>query len=404
MTRTVLISGASIAGPALAYWLSRHGFAVTVVERAPAPRPGGYKIDIRGAASTVCARMGVAEQIRAVNTKVRGVSFVTADNKPIATMDADFMYGRAGGDTELWRADLSRILIEACPDTVEWSYGDTITALTQTEAGVDVDFARAAPRRFDLVVGADGLHSTTRALAFGAEARYLRHLGRYISIFTTRHHLDLNRWELFHNGVGGTVSVYRTGPSEDAKGLFLFGAGELGIGSDLAAQRRVLRERFGHFGWQAPELLAELDTAPDFYFDAIAQIRMPSWSTGRIALLGDAGYCASPASGQGTSLAIVGAYVLAGELAAATEHTAAFAAYERIMRPYVRANQELGVAAAKGMVTDTAWELWLRRFSMRMLKFTPSGARNRIAAKMHEQIQQAAHAIDLPDYPVRAAS
>ncbi|WHT15858.1 FAD-dependent monooxygenase [Crossiella sp. CA-258035] len=402
MTKTVLISGASVAGPALAYWLRRHGFRPTVVERAPAPREGGYKIDVRGAAMTVCERMGIRASIEAVDTKVRGVTFVTESNKPIASMDADFMYGRGNGDAELWRGDLSRILVQACDNQVEWSYGDSVTALTQTPEGVEAVFERAAPRTFDLVVGADGLHSTTRALAFGPEPDYLRHLGRYISIFTTRHHMDLDRWELFHNGVGGTASIYRTSPREAAKGLLMFGAGELNLGRDVQAQHQALRTAFAGIGWQVPNLLADLATAPDFYFDAVAQIEMPSWSTGRIVLLGDAGYCASPASGQGTSLALVGAYVLAGELARHADHTAAFAAYERIMRPYVTANQQLGVNGAKGMITDTAWQRRLRGLSFRMMKFTPQGARNRIAAKMHEQIQHAAHAIELPNYPVEA--
>lgn len=402
MTKTVLISGASIAGPALAYWLRRHGFRPTVLERAPAPREGGYKIDVRGAAITVCERMGIRAAIEAVDTKVRGVTFVTAKNKPIATMEADFMYGRGTGDAELWRGDLSRILVAACREEVEFVYGDSATAFTETEQGVQVTFEHGAPRTFDLVVGADGLHSNTRALAFGPESDYLRHLGRYISIFTTRHHQDLDRWELFHNGVGGTASIYRTSPRDPAKGMLMFGAGDLGLGRDVAAQQQALRTAFARIGWQAPNLLAEMASAPDFYFDAVAQIHLPSWSTGRIVLLGDAGYCASPASGQGTSLALVGAYVLAGELVRHADHTTAFAGYERIMRPYVEVNQRLGVDSAKGMITDTAWQRRLRGLSFRLLKLTPSSTRNRIAARMHEQIQHAAHAVDLPDYPVTA--
>ncbi|MBP2471484.1 2-polyprenyl-6-methoxyphenol hydroxylase-like FAD-dependent oxidoreductase [Crossiella equi] len=397
--RSVLISGASIAGPALAHWLHRHGFTVTVVERAPEPREGGYKIDLRGAAITVCERMGIREAIEAVDTKVEGVSFQTESGRTLGRLDANFMYGRGGQDAELWRADLSRILRGASP-AADYVHGDSVTALRETPEGVHVSFERGRDRVFDLVVGADGLHSTTRALAFGPETDYLHHLGRYISIFTTRHHQDLNRWELFCTGVGATASIYRTAPTTAAKGLLMMSGEHRDFGRSTEAQQAFIRERFAGMGWHVPDLLAELPTAPDFYFDAVAQVRMPSWTTGRVALVGDAGYCASPASGQGTSLALVGAYVLAGELARHADHREAFAAYEHRMRPYVRANQELGVELAKGMVAETAWQRRLRAWSLRSLKFTPSGLSNRIAAKAHEQIHTAAHAIDLPEYAV----
>jgi len=311
--RTVLISGASIAGPALAHWLSRYGFTPTVVERSPALRTGGYKIDIRGIAVTVAQRSGILQEVRRRASDVRGASFVDSSGRRVADLDADFVQGREGDDLEIMRGKLSRVLYDTTRDDVEYLFGDSITGLCQDTDGVDVTFEHAPPRRFDLVVGADGLHSNVRRLTFGPEARYRRDLGYYICIFSTPNVLGLDRWELFHTLPGRLANTYAARGDDQAKALFFFASLPLQLDRhDVAAQQEVLARTFADAGWEVPRLLDTMRDAPDFYFDSTSQIVMDRWSDGRVVLLGDAAYCPSPASGQGASTALVGAYLLAG--------------------------------------------------------------------------------------------
>ncbi|RFU42024.1 FAD-dependent oxidoreductase [Actinomadura logoneensis] len=347
---TVLISGASVGGPALAYWLTRHGFDVTVVEVSDGPRPGGQAIDVRGPALEVTARMGVLDEIRAARVRMRGMSMVGADGEELFRSEERTITGGDldSPDVEILRDDLSAILTRAAGDSVEYLYGDSIAGLEQDADGVRVYFASGARRDFDLVVGADGLHSNTRRLVFGPEERFVTHLGTYLGVWTAPNFLGLDEWQVFHqmpgsSWGGGVMSV------RDNREVRVY----LGFESaepiaydhrDTAAQQRLLAERLAGGGWELPRLLESMEDAPDFHFDAMAQVHMDSWSSGRVVLLGDAGYCGSPLSGQGTSMAMVGAYVLAGELKAADgDHGKAFAAYETELRGYVTANQELAL-------------------------------------------------------------
>jgi 2-polyprenyl-6-methoxyphenol hydroxylase-like FAD-dependent oxidoreductase len=396
--RNVLISGASIAGPALAYWLSRYGFTPTVVERAPALREGGYKVDIRGVAINVCERMGILDDIRRASTNMQGATYVNDANKPIATMPADIFNGRVEGEDEIMRGDLARILYERTHHDVEYIFGDSITSLEQGEDGVRVTFEHSAPRTFDLVVGADGLHSNVRALTFGDEAQFTRHLGAYISIFTTPNDLKLDHWELYHNDPGKLVCIYSTGEKAEARCFFLFNSPPLHYDyRDSRQQKKLLAEKFAGDGWQIPKLLKTSWDAPDFYFDSISLVEMERWSSGRVVLLGDAAYCASPLSGQGTALALVGAYVLAGELAAAQgDYQTAFAHYESEMRGYVQANQQFADGAIKTFAPQSQMQIWFRNQMMRILPYLPW--KGLIVGKITQEIQRAANAITLKDY------
>jgi 2-polyprenyl-6-methoxyphenol hydroxylase-like FAD-dependent oxidoreductase len=397
--REILISGASVAGPALAWWLHHHGFRPTVVERAPSLREGGYKVDIRGVAVDVVRRMGLLERVQAAATDMRGAAFVNKRGKEIATLDAETFGFRHGDDTEILRGDLAKILHEHTRDDVEYVFGDWITGLDQRDDGVHVTFAHGAPRRFDLVVGADGLHSGVRALAFGPEERFLRRFDAYISISTVPNSFDLDRWELLHSAAAGKmVNVYSTARADDAKAAFWFSAPPLTYDRrDVDSQKALVAAQFAGLGWQIPGLLDSMRAAGDFYFDPVCQIAMDHLSAGRVTLLGDAGYCPSPASGQGTSLALAGAYVLAGELAAASgDHSVAFARYEAELRPYVEKNQALAKTALRGILPQSRAFAW---FNTRMIKLMPYlPGRNRVLEQLARPIREAANALVLRDY------
>jgi 2-polyprenyl-6-methoxyphenol hydroxylase-like FAD-dependent oxidoreductase len=342
---SVLISGASIAGPTLAYWLHRAGCTVTVVERAPAPRIGGQAIDVRGPAMTVLDRMGLLDRARAMRTRHKGMSMLDIDGREISrTEERTISGGRFdSGDIEVLRDDLAGLLLDASRNEAEHIFGDTITALEPDEGGVAVRFQTTLPRRFDLVFGADGLHSDVRQLAFGEEGQFLAPLGIGLAIYTTPNVLGLRDWEIaFRDATSGYV-IY---PARDNTELRV----NLGFGmqldeyqrGDTAAQKAMIAERCAHLGGDIPRVLDALKDVQDFYFGPLAQVRMPHWCTGRIGLVGDAGYCPSPFAGQGTSLALIGAFVLGRELArAGVDHVAAFARYEARMRPFVLMNQDM---------------------------------------------------------------
>ncbi|MFB7518217.1 FAD-dependent monooxygenase [Streptomyces sp. NPDC056144] len=398
-SKTVLISGASVAGPALALWLHRYGFAPTVVEKAPALRTGGYKVDVRGTAIEVCRRMGILDEIRAHSTDMRGGSYVDDAGRTIGELPADIFGGRVEGDDEIMRGELARILYDRTREDVEYAFGDSIAALAEDGEGVTVTFESGTVRRFDLVVGADGLHSNTRRLAFGPEERFKRHLGAYISIFSAPNHLGLDRWETYHALPKKLLCVYSSAGETEAKNLFIFSAPQ-DVPYDLrnvADQKRLLADTFAGDGWEVPRLLGHAAGADDFYLDSMSLVEMDRWSKGRVVLLGDAAHCASPASGQGTGLALIGAYVLAGELARAHgDHTVAFARYEERMRPGVEQNQRLAEGFVKEMTVGSKWKISLRMLMVRTLPKTPW--KNLVAKKIRDGIQSAANAVAIERY------
>jgi 2-polyprenyl-6-methoxyphenol hydroxylase-like FAD-dependent oxidoreductase len=343
----VLVAGASIAGPALAHWLRRRGAEVTVVERAPELRPGGQAVDARGVAKEVIRRMGLDAAVRAACTDTAGAYTVDVDGNVLETYRAD----DDGGDgfiaeIEILRGDLSQVLYDDTRAGVEYVFGDRIAELTQDADGVDVAFAGGDRRRFDLVIGADGLHSAMRAMVFGPRERFVRHLGLVLAFYSVPNEFGLDRWFIDHQDQesGRSAGLRPIQDATRAMAMFSFPEADFDVDHrDVAAQKRLLRERMAGLGWLTPRILAYLDDAPDFYLDQVAQVVMDRWSSGRVGLLGDAAFSASPMSGAGTGLALVGAYLLAGELAAAGwDPEAGFAAYERRMRSFVEANQEIG--------------------------------------------------------------
>ncbi len=368
MEKRVLIEGASIAGPALAYWLNRYGYSVTIVECSPSLRPGGYGVDVRGTAIEVAQRMDLLDEVKAANTLIRGVDFVDASGNVAVQLHEAAVGNRQGIDIEVMRGDLSQILYNRTQGTVTYIWGDSITTLKEKENGVEVQFEHHAPASFDMVIGADGQHSHVRALTFGDESQFTSYLGFYISIFTLNNFLHIDHRQLIYSLPGKTVGMYSACNTTEAKALFLFQSPPLQYDHhDLAAQKSLLLDAFqDERGWQVPRLLTEMASAQDFYFDSVSQIHMPTWSKGRIALVGDAAYGPSPSSGQGTSLALVGAYVLAGEVQTAQgDYKKAFAVYEREMRNFVEANQKLGQSTTKSLVVDSMAKVWVRNQILR---------------------------------------
>ncbi|WP_112134493.1 FAD-dependent monooxygenase [Glycomyces dulcitolivorans] len=387
--QNVLISGASIAGPALAHWLERRGIRAVVVEKASSRRTGGYTIDLRGKAIDVAERMGVLDGVRAAKTEITGVAMVDAEGRAVAGFGPGLIAPEERS-LEILRGDLVELLHEAAPDA-EYRYGDSIKSLEQQGDRVAVEFDSGGSESFDLVVGADGLHSKTRSLAFGPERPYRRFLNSYVCIATVPNHLGFKGEARLFNTPGRVSTLYHTPRAEGAKVLLLYRTpAESEIDRESpAAQRRRLREVFAGMGWETDRILADLDDAPDFYFDSVTQIHMGAWSKGRVTLLGDAGYCPSPMSGQGTSLALVGAYVLAEELAAHDDPGPALAAYERRMRPYVAANQAIAAPGLDFLVPASAFAIRARNL---MLK---SGPLLRFLSRFNSRLSKAAEAIDL---------
>jgi 2-polyprenyl-6-methoxyphenol hydroxylase-like FAD-dependent oxidoreductase len=399
----ILISGASIAGPVLAYWLERYGFRPTVVERAPALRKaGGHAVDLFRPAMEIVERMGVLAQIEGRRTDT---DFLTLRREGVErSIDVDvrrIMRVFSDRHVEIMRDDLSECFYEVTRDRVEYVFGDSITALAEDEDGVDVTFERGAPRRFDLVIGADGLHSNVRRLVFGDEREFSAFIGAYLAVMTLPNYLGLEDRALVTAGVGRMAALYSARHMDDARAVFLFRSpNELRVHHrDVARQKAIVRERFADAGGELPRMLAELDHTPAFYFDSITQLRMDTWSRGRVTLAGDAGYCPGPAVGGSTSLAIVGAYVLAGELAAARgDHVRGFAAGEAALRPYVEASRTFAVHAARRLIPESRRALWLFAQAAWLFDHTPRWLIQALARLTGSGTVRIHEAVEVKDY------
>ena len=347
--KRILISGSSIGGPALAYWLQREGFSVTLLERGRTQRQGGQAVDVRGPAIEVLDRMGILDEVRRHKTDMTGMSAIAADGSELWRSETMTYSGGSfeSDDIEIMRDDLARLLLEAVPPETELIYADSVTALRDDGDSVLVEFEKGTPRQFDFVVGADGIHSNIRHLAFGDKSQFVRSLEVGLSVHSAPNILGLSRWQVTHEINGRNCLIYTVRNDRELRICFIFPAtiADENVGN-LEAQMQLVAREASHLGWEAPRLIETIWTAPDFYFGVMAQIVMPSWSKGRVTLVGDAGYCPSPFTGQGSSLAIIGAYILARELGRHhSDHAVAFAAYERRMRPFVEKNQAIGPVA-----------------------------------------------------------
>lgn len=364
--RTVLISGAGIAGSTLAYWLARLGFRPTVVERAAGLRSSGNPIDVRGPALEVVSRMGLLPQLRAADSGVRGLRFVNGAGRTIGRIDTGVFQLSGEREPEVPRAALASILLEASRPDVEFLWDDTIVTLDQDEAGVDVTFEHASPRRFDLVVGADGLHSTVRRLAVAPERQVVRHMGIYAATLPIDGPVDDQRHVTLYNVPGRLLSVHPSGGH--ALAAFIFRSPALAgfDHRDTEQHKQFVTSAFAGGGWRVPELLDRVREASDIYFDSVSQVRLSPWSKRRVTLLGDAASCLS-LFGDGSTLAIAGAHTLAQELAAGrTDHAAAFDRYEARHRKLVEPKQRGFATAGALLVPATRPGLATRNLGFRV--------------------------------------
>lgn len=370
----MLICGAGIAGPTLAYWLARRGFQPTVVERTQGLRSSGNPVDVRGGAAQVASRMGILPRLREAATHATGLAFVTPSGRQIGPL----RLGRPRGDeVEVPRADLATILSDAARDDAEFMFGDSITALRQDAGGVDVTFEHAAPRRFDLVVGTDGLHSTVRTLVFGPETGFIHHLGLYIATLPLGRPAANPTTILMYNAPGRSLTVHPVRGNAGAAFIFRGPAIPDLDHRDTDAHKRITLDAYADDGWQPselPDLHDHLRAADDLYFDSVSQVRLPAWSRGRVTLLGDAASCVS-LFGDGSSLAMIGATTLAETLAATPEdHTAAFRAYETRHRKAINPRQRGHALAAALLVPTTQTGITVRNLTTRLLPRVPAPA------------------------------
>jgi 2-polyprenyl-6-methoxyphenol hydroxylase-like FAD-dependent oxidoreductase len=364
----------------LAYWLHRFGFQPTVVERTAELRfgGGGHAVDLFGPAVQIIEWMGVLPQVRDARTRTEIISYLREGHRPVDVPAELMSEGVSERHIEIMRGDLTKIIYDVGRRNIEYLFGNSISTLQQTKEAVEVSFQHGPPRTFDLVVGADGLHSITRTLVFGTENQFLHFLGGYLAVFTAPNYLGLQQRMLGFADVGRTAAIYPTRENREARVLLLWRTRTPHDYDrhDPEAQRRLIHYLYGDMGWEMPRLLAELDKADDLYLDSISTIVMHTWTRGRITLVGDAGYSPGAAVGGGTSLAVVGAYALASELAAAGgDHLRGLEAYEQALRPAVRHSQRIGPTVLRTLIPRSGPQVWATAQVVHLLPRLPGPAR-----------------------------
>jgi 2-polyprenyl-6-methoxyphenol hydroxylase-like FAD-dependent oxidoreductase len=383
--RRVLISGASVAGPVLAYWLNRFGYQPTVVERTAELRfgRGGHAVDLFGPALQIIEWMGALAEVRDARTRTETIEFLREGHRPVDVSAEMMSEGVSGRHIEIMRGDLAKIIYDVARNDIEYLFGNSITTLQETQQAIEVSFQHGVPQTFDLVIGADGLHSITRRLGFGDEQQFLHFLGGYLAVFTVPNYLDLRQRMIGFADVGRTAATYPVHGTGQARVLLLWRARTPHDYDrhDLSAQRRLIHGLYGDMGWEMPRLLTELEQADDLYLDSISTIVMDTWTRRRVTLVGDAGYSPGPAVGGGTSLAVVGAYILASELAASSgDHVRGLAAYEQALRPAVQHSQTIGPAVLKTLIPRSHLQVWATAQAIRLLPRLPAPVRRRLTS------------------------
>jgi 2-polyprenyl-6-methoxyphenol hydroxylase-like FAD-dependent oxidoreductase len=391
--KSILISGAGIAGPTLAFWLKAAGFEPTIVERSPGLRTGGYVIDFWGLGYDLAERMGLIDEINRIGYHAREMSVVNDGGRRVAGFGTSVFSELTGGRyVTLPRSALSRLLFDKAKDGIDSIFGDEIVALEPDAGGVRVALEHAGERRFDLVIGADGLHSSVRRLAFGPQAQFETHLGYAVAAFEASGYRPRDEDVYLMYGEPGRMLGRFTLHDDRTLFLFVFVASGTDLPVTPQAQKALLRDLYGHGGWECGKILSQLEKADELYFDSVSQIRLPNWSRERVVLVGDAAFCVSLLAGQGSALAMIAAYVLAGELSVSEgRYPQAFANYEARLRSYIASKQRGAQRFAGAFAPKTAAGLYFRNMVIRAFAI-PGLARFVIGKDIVDRIE-------LPDFP-----
>ncbi|MEP7159810.1 MAG: FAD-binding domain [Dermatophilaceae bacterium] len=382
--------GAGIAGPTTAFWLTRAGHDVTLMEHAPELRTGGYLIDFWGAGFDVAEKMGIVPELRRrgyVYTEARAVD---RDGRRVASFKPDVIMESMERYVSLARSDLAAVIYEALGAAAELILGDTVQDLTDDGERVRITFQSGRTRDVDLVIGADGLHSRVRKLAFGPDEDFEKYLGMVVAAFEADRYPERDELVALMYADVGFQAIRLSLPDDGT--LFLLTLRHVGdVPADRAAQESLLRAKLGDKGWEVPAMLDLMSRSRSFYFDSVSQIRMPSWTTGRVALVGDAAACPSFLAGQGSALAMVEAYTLATELARTDGHGEAFARYEERLVPLLRSKQDAAQRLGLAFAPKNRFELFARNTVMRMMRL-PKVADIVMGRSFHD-------AVELPSFP-----
>lgn len=380
----ILVIGAGIAGPVLCYWLNKYGFSPTLVEKHPNISKGGQGLDVRGVAIDVAQKMGIYEEICKHRTKVERGQYVGIDGNLIREEHAETVGFRYGDEVEIYRGNLIEILIKNIP-SVPCLFGKYVEKIQQNDDDITVSFNDGKIEKYDLVIGNDGIHSSLRHMIFDKEDFTINNLGIDFCTFSIPNFLKLNRTKIICENKQKLVSILSDEDIKTAVAAFMFRSfKKLKDISNQNEQKNFVRNAFHDFGWEMEKILDLMSQSDDFYFDSANQVKMNSWTKGRVALVGDAAYCPSPLSGQGNNLAFVGAYILAGELKTHQgDYIHAFSRYNSLLRSFVDANQALGVWVSESFLVD---------------EVLSSEIAEKRQEKTMKMVYDASHAIVLPKY------
>ncbi|WP_051388830.1 FAD-dependent oxidoreductase [Arthrobacter sp. 35W] len=364
--RSVLVSGAGIAGLTAAFWLAKAGWSVTIVERAAGARSSGSPVDVRAGAVAIARQMGIWPRLEDAATGVERLVFVNADGRPQATIRTR-QRANHHEEVEVARNDLVGLLLEKARENSHIIRDDSIAALHHDEGGTDVEFQRSPSGRFDLVIGADGLHSGVRRLAFGPEEQFSRPLGMFVGTVRAPVPIEDPRSVLLYNEPGTSLTIHPAGGKPGF--AFIFRGQHAFDHRDADQGRRLVESTYAGGGWLTTFALKEWGASDDRYFDAVTRIDVPQWAAGRVVLLGDAASCIS-LFGEGSSSAIVGAKTLTDALAAhPNDHAAAFACYENTHRKHIRPLQRSATIASRLLVPQTRSGITVRNTVLNALPF-----------------------------------